>query len=351
MRRLLSILFIICVLSAPVTAGCFAAAEDTAYAGDTIRMEAINDELATEDDYRAWAQTDTRWGRMPVGESEKNVAKIGCCVTSVAKLIIQAGLRSSDSFDVATLVQWLNRNYGFTQIGNLYWGKIEQFVPGWTSYGAILANDGPYSSYAYNDKIISWIYQGKHMAISVDNGDGTDHWFAVDEAKSLATGQVYIMDSLPYVQNADVTLVSRYPKFKSIHAYTGGSIPLESITPNEPAFYGLKSNYLQNTAVTFAWATTENTTHYCVILYRMNETGNWILNEYIDKENSGFTRHLEPGVYRVLLRAHNADVLYDDPNNWIYSESDFFYFNVAGMHVSIGDSPDQRMLTVHSALQ
>ena len=57
------------------------------------------------------------------------------------------------------------------------------------------------------------------------NVNGGSHWVAVDEAKSLATGQVYIMDSLGGAQNTDLTLASRYASFVAIHAYTGGSTP------------------------------------------------------------------------------------------------------------------------------
>ena len=60
------------------------------------------------------------------------------------------------------------------------------------------------------------------MAINVDGGG---HWVAVDEAKSLSTGTIYIMDSKSNVQNADITLASRYSLFNAIHAYTGGSTP------------------------------------------------------------------------------------------------------------------------------
>ena len=60
------------------------------------------------------------------------------------------------------------------------------------------------------------------MLINVNSGG---HWVAVDEAKSLATGQIYIMDSLSGAQNTDLTLASRYASFNAIHAYTGGSTP------------------------------------------------------------------------------------------------------------------------------
>ena len=78
--------------------------------------------------------------------------------------------------------------------------------------------------------MIAWIRKGLHMLINVNSGG---HWVAVDEAKSLATGQIYIMDSLSGAQNTDLTLASRYASFNAIHAYTGGSTPSGgTVTPD-----------------------------------------------------------------------------------------------------------------------
>ena len=173
------------------------------------------------EDYRTWAQGDSRWGGIPVGNSGKTISGIGCLVTSTAKLIIQSGLKDSGSFNVATLANFLNNNGGYTSDGDMYWGAPTKLVSSFVNYGDILSYSS-YSSSEYNDKIISWIKSGRHMAINV-NGGG--HWIAVDEAKSLATGTVYIMDSLSGTSNADITLAGRYPTFNSIHAWTGGSTP------------------------------------------------------------------------------------------------------------------------------
>ena len=78
--------------------------------------------------------------------------------------------------------------------------------------------------------MIAWIRKGLHMLINVNSGG---HWVAVDEAKSLTTGQIYIMDSLSGAQNTDLTLASRYASFNAIHAYTGGSTPSGgTVTPD-----------------------------------------------------------------------------------------------------------------------
>lgn len=183
-----------------------------------------------EEDWRAWSKHDSRWGSLPLGSSSKTVASDGCLVTSVTKLIIQSGLRDASGFNVGTLVNWLNNNNGFQGAG-LIWAKPSQCVSGFKYYGQLLSK-GSYSSSDYNSKIISWIKAGYHMAICV-NGGG--HWVAVDEAKSLATGQVYIMNSNEKGPNVDVKLVDEYSTFTRIHAYTGGSTPTASDVPTNPS--------------------------------------------------------------------------------------------------------------------
>ena len=44
------------------------------------------------EDFRKWAQADPRWGSIELSTSGKTVAKIGCLVTSITKLIIKRKL-------------------------------------------------------------------------------------------------------------------------------------------------------------------------------------------------------------------------------------------------------------------
>ena len=176
-------------------------------------------------DYRKWAQGDSRWGSLKLGSSSYSVSSSGCLVTSVAKLIIQAGLKDSSSFNVATLVNWLNSNSGFDGSGNMYWAKPATYA-GMSNSGDLLSYSS-YSSANYNSKLLDWIKQGYHLVINVNSGG---HWIAVDEAKSLATGTIYIMDSLYSSANADITLQSRYSTFNRVHAYTGGTTASPNLT-------------------------------------------------------------------------------------------------------------------------
>lgn len=172
------------------------------------------------EDYRKWAQRDSRWGQLPMGASGKTVAQIGCLVTSVTKIIIQSGYRSCDSFNVATLVNWLNANGGLSDNGNLYWYKPAQMIDG-LEFEGMEYYEGDSSSSAMQEKIMSYVRQNKHVILTVKN---YGHYVAVDNAKSLAEGRVFIMDSLNNVAgNADIALDSRYSYVSRLCIYAGNN--------------------------------------------------------------------------------------------------------------------------------
>lgn len=172
------------------------------------------------EDYRKWAQRDSRWGQLPMGASGKTVAQIGCLVTSVTKIIIQSGYRNSDSFNVATLVNWLNANGGLSDNGNLYWYKPAQMIDG-LEFEGMEYYEGDSASSAMQEKIMSYVRQNKHVILTVKN---YGHYVAVDNAKSLAEGRVFIMDSLNNVAgNADVALDSRYSYVSRLCIYAGNN--------------------------------------------------------------------------------------------------------------------------------
>lgn len=159
-------------------------------------------------------------GAAPDGCKRKTVAQIGCLVTSVTKIIIQSGYRTSDTFNVATLVNWLNANGGLSDDGNLYWYKPAQMIDG-LEFEGMEYYAGDSSSAAMQEKIMSYVRQDKHVILTVKN---YGHYVAVDNAKSIAEGRVYIMDSLNNVAgNADVALDSRYPYVSRLCIYVGNN--------------------------------------------------------------------------------------------------------------------------------
>lgn len=182
--------------------------------------EASETEVAEAEDYRKWAQADPRWGSIRLGSNGRTVAEAGCLVTSMTKLIIQSGYRSADEFNVATLVNWLNANGGLSSEGNLYWFKPAEMIDGF-EYEGMDYNAGYTSSSYFQNKVLDYVRAGKHIVLTVKN---YGHYVAVDNAKSLQEGAVYIMDSLNNTAgNADVPVTSRYSYVNRLAIYAGNN--------------------------------------------------------------------------------------------------------------------------------
>ena len=150
--------------------------------------------------------------------------------------------------------------------------------------------------------MIAWIRKGLHMLINVNSGG---HWVAVDEAKSLATGQIYIMDSLSGAQNTDLTLASRYASFNAIHAYTGGSTPSGgTVTPDPgellpPA--AISSDlpvYAVGDSATVKWTSVPYADYYAI---QINKDDKFVLWDNVGTSTSYKVSDLEEGTYEFYV--------------------------------------------------
>ena len=97
----------------------------------------VPSQLYGAEDYRSWDQGDSRWGDIPIGIEGDTMESSGCLVTSVTKLIIQAGLKNQEEINPGILATWLNENGGFTDSGALYWAKPAEYVDGLSYYGSL----------------------------------------------------------------------------------------------------------------------------------------------------------------------------------------------------------------------
>ena len=177
--------------------------------------------------------------------------------------------------------------------------------------------------------MIAWIRKGLHMLINVNSGG---HWVAVDEAKSLATGQIYIMDSLSGAQNTDLTLASRYASFNAIHAYTGGSTPSGGTVPGKPMLLGMKSAYDYRETIIFKWENTESTTHYNLYIDRKQDDGSYTTDYKVyHYVTSGQSVTLPIGEYRVLLQSTNSNAPGQGGTGWAYTNASYVYFTVSNL--------------------
>ena len=164
------------------------------------------------------------------------------------------------------------------------------------------------------------------------NVNGGSHWVAVDEAKSLATGEVYIMDSLGGAQNTDLTLASRYASFNAIHAYTGGSTPSGGTVPGKPMLLGMKSAYDYRETIIFKWENTESTTHYNLYIDRKQDDGSYTTDYKVyHYVASGQSVTLPIGEYRVLLQSTNSNAPGQGGTGWAYTNASYVYFTVSNL--------------------
>lgn len=81
-----------------------------------------------------YAQGDSRWGSIPLGNSNTNMAQSGCAVTSVAIGISCSGAELAvENFDAGVLINTLNDDVDncFTPSGGIYWNcsAIRKIVP------------------------------------------------------------------------------------------------------------------------------------------------------------------------------------------------------------------------------
>ncbi len=299
LRSMLCILLALCLTLTPVRAAAAAPEASALPAALNERFENLPAGANYgQTDYRKWAQGDPRWSSLYLGKSTCTVAKYGCLVTSVTKLVIQAGFRDPAQFDVGTMVGLMNDRNGFTSTGAMYWAKPAECISGLKYHGQLLTN-GTYSAADYNDKLLGWVRQGYHLILAVKS---KGHWVAVDEAKTLKTGTVHIMDSLNSSPNADITLESRYATFNVVQAYKGGTTPEVLPVPGIPENLRThRSVYSPAEPVTLSWDPVPHTELYRLTLWK---DGAEIMT--VQTEAAAFTADPLPcGDYSWTVRAEN----------------------------------------------
>lgn len=279
--------------------------------------------LTSDFDYRRWSRYDGRWKDNSVGAKSTNtMLNNGACIIAVAKMFVQAGVKSDANFTPEDLRFWLDTHDGLYKSttsggdGALLWGKVNDYVENTLEFDTHYTSDsnnliylkfanpingttgypmrssdyngtGTYSTADESETIMEAIRQGYHMLIEVKlNDSNTQSWVVVDEKASLNSGQVMVMDStIDLSTNADVT--SKYPQFYRIVGYKGATTPIvESVKdssgntvsavnlvadPSDPAYVSTVDNtpyYVKNTTgdvlLKLSSASTAQNYVYCI---------------------------------------------------------------------------------------
>ena len=220
MKRIISLLLTVALLLGLLSSVVLA---DDVTGSGSATAETTAAEAGISKEYRSWTTDDARWADLTIGTSTNTIRRKGSLIVALTKLIIQAGLKDEESFNVATYLEMLNNAKAFEgDTANLYWGKSASLIPGLSYGGFILSGSFPVEE--KYDQLLTWIKEGRHLIIAIENSKDVTHYFAVDEMMTLATGVIYVMDSDSstgnefYVRIEDVG-----DTITAVNYYTGGT--------------------------------------------------------------------------------------------------------------------------------
>ena len=131
-------------------------------------------------EYVNWRQVGQSWSNIKIGNTNSTIGNIGCLVTSIAILIEKSGIPTPniEPFNPGTFVETLNKNGGFDERGNLYYGPISNVVPNFKYVGNVNLRGK-----SRNEKlalITQYVNAGYFVTEEVKGATpGNQHWVAV----------------------------------------------------------------------------------------------------------------------------------------------------------------------------
>ena len=151
-----------------------------------------NNNCISSGEYSTWKQADPTWGSIPMGSSGKNIAQIGCLVTSVSMQIAKSGVpvdSSINPLNPGTFVEFLNKHGGFTSSGNFVWGVATQAAPQFVYKGQLHVSG--MTKQQKLRKIQDLVSQPGIYAVAEVKGNTGQHWVAID---SVSGTTINMMD-------------------------------------------------------------------------------------------------------------------------------------------------------------
>ena len=131
-------------------------------------------------EYVNWRQAGQSWSNIKIGNTNSTIGNIGCLVTSIAILIEKSGIPTPniEPFNPGTFVETLNKNGGFDERGNLYYGTISKVVPNFKYVGNVnLRGKSRSEKLAL---ITQYVNAGYFVTEEVKGATpGNQHWVAV----------------------------------------------------------------------------------------------------------------------------------------------------------------------------
>lgn len=148
--------------------------------------------------YKTWAQYDSRWGSMSMSStgSGHSMAREGCYVTAIAKLLVHAGQQDPAKFTPKECLQGMLAHGMLSADGGVYYGSFNNsFLP---NYGKELVKETSDAHSAWGqatavNAVSGWINEGYYVIVCVNNkSTGNTHYMLVD---NIRNGDIYVMDN------------------------------------------------------------------------------------------------------------------------------------------------------------
>lgn len=164
-------------------------------------------------DYRFWSQG---------GSSYPNMRSVGCLITAQAKMLYEANVNRSASFNPDTWYNWLLSNGGIASSSDLRMRDHNAPV----NYAKSLGKNLSYLGYWKADDAQLWynINAGYYTIVYVSGTNtGGSHFVLLDNALSKQKGVLYCYDSFSDRGSVSQQLLSRYSIHNGGHVYKGSN--------------------------------------------------------------------------------------------------------------------------------
>ncbi|MBQ3404522.1 MAG: RICIN domain-containing protein, partial [Oscillospiraceae bacterium] len=150
------------------------------------------------EDYRGWSQSDSRWGRLIMGDDKAaTVSGYGCASVSMAKILVQSGAVAS-GYTPATFVKYMNQIGNYVMLPSNASGSIKSWANACKAgTGLSFVKVVDTSSAA---PVVNYINCGYYCIVGGQTKYG-GHFCAVDNAKTIANGYLTIMNSWSNTSN------------------------------------------------------------------------------------------------------------------------------------------------------
>lgn len=164
-------------------------------------------------DYRYWSQG---------GSDYTGMREVGCLITAQAKMLYEANVNRSASFNPDVWYNWLLSNGGIASSRDL--NMRDHNAP--ANYAKSLGKNLNYLGYWKADDAQLWynINAGYYTIVHVSGTNtGGSHFVLLDNALSKQKGALYCYDSFSDRGNVSQQLLSRYSIHNGGHVYSGNN--------------------------------------------------------------------------------------------------------------------------------